>query len=184
MKKYIEAISKEIISLAIEENRLLLHIEEIQKEKLGIFKMPELAFVYECGKRIMMNAENIFGDNIPKWRRELNLGNGGPTDLVFSFTNGSEIAIEFKMVDKLQNYKNDLNKLSKLNNETIKLFCAVIDISKKSLINLDTAEVTDGRVIGLENENLKVVNKKIFKTNYDKYAEEIYALVGVWELQE
>jgi len=178
MKKYIEGIADKIIKVAREENKQLMEIADNSlNQDLGIFNMPELAFAYECGKQIMQNANVLFGKNIPQWSRELNLGNGGPSDLVFNFNDGNQIVIEFKMRDTADAYFSDLNKLSELKDEKIiKLFCAVIDVFPKDLKN-------DGRVTKVNNdEKTKAIAIDSFKTNQSWYTSEVHALVGIWKV--
>ncbi|RLA84606.1 MAG: hypothetical protein DRG78_00880 [Epsilonproteobacteria bacterium] len=179
MDKYIKNIIEKIIAVAKKENKQLLQIANNDlNTELGIFHMPELAFAYECGKQIMQNPNDIFGENIPQWSRELDLGNGGPSDLVFVFNNGYKIVIEFKMRDTADAYINDLDKLSELiDTKIIKLFCAVIDVFPKDLEN-------DGRVKKINDDkrtaNLELVS---FKTNQTWYKSEVHALVGIWKVK-
>ncbi len=174
LKKLAECICK----VAEEENNELLEItENPSNATIGLFHMPELAFAYECGKHIMLNAKEIFGDNVPKWEREINLGNGGPTDLVFIFGDGQKIAIEFKMRDTIDSYKSDITKLSNIqDNNVIKLFCAVVDVFTKDLGK-------DGRVQGFEDDpNIKNLCLENFVTHQTWYKTEVSAVVGVWQL--
>jgi len=178
MKKYINEINKQILEVAEKENKQLMQIANSDlNSELGIFHMPELAFAYECGKQIMQNANNIFENNIPQWCREFDLGNGGPSDLVFNFNDGYKIVIEFKMRDTAEAYLRDLAKLSKLNDEKIiKLFCAVIDVFPKDLEN-------DGRVKKIDTDlRTKKLVIKSFNTNQRWYKSEVHALIGIWKV--
>jgi len=87
MEKYIQNITDEIVQVTKEENRKLLTIENHESNsKLGIFRISDLAFAYECGKQIMQNTNETFEENIPEWCRESVLDkNAGLTDLVFAF---------------------------------------------------------------------------------------------------
>ena len=189
MEKYIENIAKKIIEVAEKENQQLMAIAKSgANSKIGIFHMPELAFAYECGKQIMQDANKIFGDNIPEWCRELDLGNGGPTDLVFAFSDGRKIAIEFKMRDTGDAYRKDLLKLSNIKDHNVtRIFCAIIDTLEKDL-------PYDGRVtrinafheMGFQVENAlpSETNEFItFKTNQTWYTSNVSALVGIWVLE-
>lgn len=96
--------------------------------------MPELAFAYDCGKAIMLKRRDIFGDVDVSWERELNLKNGGPTDLVFKLHKENRlIAIEFKLRDTKDAYLRDVNKLLALRSENVdgmeitRVFCALVD---------------------------------------------------------
>ena len=183
MEKYIENIAKKIIEVAEEENKQLMAIAKSgANAKIGIFHMPELAFVYECGKQIMQNSNEIFGDNIPEWCRELGLGNGGLTDLVFAFNDGQKIAIEFKMINDKYEYRRDLDKLSKLDKNTVKIFCALVDINKKEL---DGDNITDGRITYIEEGNksysITPIRKKLFETKNSRA--NMFGYVGIWILE-
>jgi len=178
MERYIDSIINEIVEVAQNENQELMKIANNDlNSELGIFHMPELAFAYQCGKQIMKNSNNIFEENIPQWCREFDLGNGGPSDLVFNFANGYKIVIEFKMRDTADAYLSDLTKLSKLQDEKIiKLFCAVIDVFPKNLEN-------DGRVKKINTDSrTKELIVKLFNTNQTWYKSEIQALVGIWKV--
>lgn len=189
MEKYIDGIARKIVEVAEEENKQLMAIANNDaNSKIGIFHMPELAFAYECGKQIMQNSNEIFGNNIPKWYREYKLENEGLTDLVFVFDDGQTIAIEFKMRDTGDAYINDLDKLSKFKDHKVtRMFCAIIDTLEKDLPQ-------DGRVDKInafEENNFKV--KKVlsyktdefttFKTNQTWYTSNVSALVGIWVLE-
>jgi len=178
MKKYIDDIIKKIVEVAKKENKELMQIADNNlNSELGIFHMPELAFAYECGKQIMQNSNNIFGENIPKWCREVDLGNGGPSDLVFQFNDESKIVIEFKMRDTGDAYISDVDKLSKLQDRKIvKLFCAVIDTMKKDLL-------FDGRVKKINSDpRTETFYLDSFNTNQTWYKSEVHALIGIWKI--
>ena len=178
MEKYIDNIRRKIVEVAKKENNELIKIADSNlNSELGIFHMPELAFAYECGKKIMQDSDNIFGDNTPKWCRELKLDNRGPSDLVFQFKDESKIVIEFKMRDTVDAYISDVDKLSKLQDRKIvKLFCAVIDTMKKDL-------PFDGRVKKInDDKRTETLYLDSFKTNQTWYKSEIHALVGIWKI--
>ncbi len=179
MERYIQNITDKIVQVAKEENRKLLSIASNKlNSELGIFQMPELAFAYECGKQIMQNANEIFEENIPEWCRELDLGNGGPTDLVFILDDGQKIAIEFKMRNTGDAYIGDLNKLSNINDgEVIKLFCAIVDTMEKDL-------PYDGRVSKInEDKRTEKLYINSLKTNQTWYKSDVYALIGIWKVR-
>ena len=178
MEKYIDNIRRKIVEVAKKENNELIKIADSNlNSELGIFHMPELAFAYECGKKIMQDSDNIFGDNTPKWCRELKLDNRGPSDLVFQFKDESKIVIEFKMRDTVDAYISDVDKLSKLQDRKIvKLFCAVIDTMKKDL-------PFDGRVKKIDDDpRTETLSLDSFKTNQTWYKSEVHALVGIWKI--
>ncbi len=80
---------------------------------LGIFDMPELAFVYTVGKAIAVSKLNYLGSNDYRWMRETDFGNGGPTDLAFitSKKANPNFALEFKLDATHFQYKKDIDKL-------------------------------------------------------------------------
>lgn len=170
----VKNLARLITNVAIKENQTLSLIP-----KLGIFHMPELAFAYECGKAAMLDSENVFGNDIPTWVREKDLGNGGPTDLLFEFDNGKRIAIEFKIRDTVSSYKKDIEKLSKLPDvDTIKIFCALIDVFDKKLPD-------DGRQAELEKASgneVHVVSKTIISTSQDWYKSPTSCVVCIWSI--
>ncbi len=184
METYIENIARKIVEVAEKENQQLMAIAKSgTNSKIGIFHMPELAFAYECGKQIMQNENEIFGDNIPEWCRELVLDkSAGPTDLVFTFEDGQKIAIEFKMRDTGDAYHNDLLKLSDIKDPKVtKMFCAIIDIFEKG-------SSCDGRVRKINDFNKKGFKVKSiadlkFKTNQTWYTSNVSALVEIWVLE-
>ena len=127
--KTLELIAKEIYTTAFKQE---LRLKETVSK--GIFFMPELAFVFECGIEIMKKKYDIFRhmNTFPEMKREENLGNGGPSDLIFDFGN-SKIIIEFKMIYKEDDYHRDIKKLKKLDNSYTKLFCALTDVTLKDI---------------------------------------------------
>ena len=165
-------ISKLIFEVAKQENSTL---SSLVKE--GIFYMPELAFVYDCGKAIMTNSKTIFGDNTPTWKREEDLGNGGPTDLIFKFKDGKRIVIEFKLRSTSYAYISDIEKLSNLkDNNTLKIFCALIDVFKNKLPD-------DGRQKAIEDlDEHKVIPilKESFPTKSYGYVSPMSCVVALW----
>jgi len=147
----------------------------------GIFFMPELAFAYACGKAIMENKHEIFGDDIPCWQREVDLKNGGPTDLVFEYENKERIAIEFKLRDTHDAYIKDLNKLDKLDSKnTAKIFCALTDTFTSMLPNDERIQEVEkhfnGRLVSL------LEKKPIFPTIEHWYQRDVTCIVCVWAL--
>lgn len=126
MKQIIENINSEIKLFAQEENALLER--EFGK---GIFDMPELAFVYEVGKRIARRRSTILGSEDYDWIRESQVGAGGITDLVFQPRSRKylpTILLEFKMDDTYHKYADDIRKLNSLDStggKVIRLFVAL-----------------------------------------------------------
>ncbi len=169
-------IADVIIKVAKKENIIL---SDLANE--GIFHMPELAFVYECGKAIMTESQEVFGSHTPKWIREIDLGNGGPTDLVFEFENGNKIAIEFKVRDTSNAYTHDIVKLSKLKDKNIlKIFCALIDV-------FDSKLPDDGRQLTIEKlseHKVTEIKKEIFSTKQYCYTSPVSCVVALWSIDD
>lgn len=178
MQLYIERISQKIVEVARKENSRLLNIASFNNPEVGIFQMPELAFAYLCGKEIMLSSKEIFGEDIPKWERELNLGNGGPTDLLFTFKDGGRIAIEFKMRDTGDAYIGDVDKLSNIqDSNVVKIFCAVIDVFVKDDL------CSDGRIDKIEQDRrTEKLALESFKTNQSWYQREVCGVLGIWKV--
>lgn len=168
-----DEIAKIIINVAESENSILF---ETSNE--GIFFMPELAFAYECGKQIILNSEKVFGSNPVIWAREKNLGNGGPSDLVFELGSGHSVAIEFKLRDKRESYVKDITKLSKLDDNTLKLFCSLVDVFDSKLPYDDRLEFKE-----LQSDYLvNTIQKSSFKTKQNWYSSSVSCVVCVWSI--
>lgn len=176
MQSCITKVAQAIALFAQKEDR---ELREISNE--GIFHMPELAFSYACGKSIMQNHKQIFDGRKANWVREKDLGNGGPTDLLFEFECGHRIAIEFKMRDKSSSYLKDLKKLSLLKDDrTARIFCALTDTFNRQLPD-------DGRHAAVEKFEEIPINsllepKPSFQTNQNWYSGTVSCVVGVWSV--
>lgn len=176
MVEYLKNIAKEIHNVARREDDTLRRLSNE-----GIFHMPELAFAYDCGKAIMNNIDGVFGVRRPNWIREIDLDNGGPTDLLFKFDDGSRIAIEFKMRDTSHAYIKDLEKLSRLTDvKTARIFCALVDV-----FDIDLPD--DGRINAVESFDKMLVTslnepKPHFSTKENRYTKPISCVVGVWSV--
>lgn len=167
-------IAEILFETAISENKELSVIAN-----QGIFHMPELAFAYQCGKAILKEAHTIFDGLSVTWIREANLGNGGPTDLVFELENGDTLAIEFKLRGTATAYKKDIIKLCKITQpNTSKIFCALIDV-------FDSKLPDDGRQSYIESMlgyRVTSLLKRSFKTKQNWYQSETSCVVGVWSV--
>ena len=126
----------------------------------------------------MHSRLEIFGTKNVQWLREINLGNGGPSDLVFEFDN-KKIVIEFKASHNLTSAAchQDIKKLSILEGDSvIRIFCALFDTFTKNLPD-------DGRqknVTEIKNINVKCIFNKDFPTKQNKFNNEISCVVVVW----
>lgn len=169
-----DRIAEIIYETAISEDKELSLIAN-----QGIFHMPELAFAYQCGKAILKEAHTIFDGLNVTWIREENLGNGGPTDLVFKLENGDTLAIEFKFRDTTTSYEKDIIKLCKITKpNTLKIFCALIDV-------FDSKLPDDGRqryIESLTGYRVIPLLKKSFSTKQNWYKSDTSCVVGVWSV--
>jgi hypothetical protein len=151
----------------------------------GIFNMPELAFVYDCGKAIMLNRRDIFGEVDVKWEREVDLKNGGPTDLVFRLQKENRlIAIEFKLRDTKDAYLRDVSKLLALSADNVngmeitRVFCALVDTFSHKCSS-------DTRITSLDNDpRVRRINQDrlSFKTSQSRYSSDVSCVVCLWEV--
>jgi len=136
----------------------------------GIFFAPELYIGFRISKSIYNNRATIF----PKykeveWQRELDLHNGGPSDIVFNLGN-EQLIIELKMRNTYDSYEKDITKLMRLQNnggiKQHKYFCALVDAFK---------DKEDGRLQKLITEqNLKDNRHISFETKKYSYQSDIY----------
>jgi hypothetical protein len=91
----------------------------------GIFFAPELHLAFECGKSITAERQNIWGQEKFEWKREVKFDNYGLADLYFKGENKG-IVIEFKILQTIDTYIGDIEKLKKLDNEKYERFFCVI----------------------------------------------------------
>lgn len=92
----------------------------------GIFFAPELYTAFCIGRDIYKDRLNIFGTHDIEWLREFNLGNGGPSDIVFKNTN-YHVVLELKLRNTGYSYQADIEKLKKLPVTDEKFICVLID---------------------------------------------------------
>ncbi len=142
--------------------------------------MPELAYAYACGKAVMRDAERIFPGIRVAWHREIDIGLGGPSDLVFQMPNGCRIIVEFKMRDKVEKYLADVRKLTRSKEkQDARLFCVLLDPFTNRLADSRIEQIkatADCDMIPL----LKPFPH--FPTKQDWYSGEISCLVAVWSV--
>ena len=146
-------------------------------ENNGIFYAPELYVAFIMGKEIKKNDKAIFGTSA-KWIREIDLKNGGPTDIVFK-TEDLTYVFEIKLRDTYHAYNSDVIKLKKLDDRKyVKYFVALIDAWEKDREN-------DPRVTELEklHPDLSRISKiESFKSNQDRYVGDICCALGIWKV--
>lgn len=164
------------VSLKINQESLFKTISEIAESleselylnyRKGIFFVPELHFAFEVGKAIFEKRNEIFGLEQIEWLRETNLGNGGPSDLVFKV--GKEWAVfEFKISDTWKAYEKDIKKLQNLSEiegfKGKRYFVALVDAFPGK---------QDGRMDYLKNLDMPWLGRKSIEVNYSRYVQKI-----------
>ena len=176
MENAVTRIAETIHHVAMRED---VELSELVNE--GIFFVPELAFAYAVGKKIMEDRERVFSGAPVKWRREIDLGNGGPTDLVFQYKDGKRIAFEFKISGKPSAYLGDIRKLSNLPAEnTARIFCALVVAFEK-----DRRE--DLRIQAVQRFQDEQIHPLLdpfpfFSTKQRRYQSPIACVVGIWSV--
>ncbi|WP_100629739.1 hypothetical protein [Algoriphagus formosus] len=142
--------------------------EELQNlNETGIFFVPELYFVFEVGKALYKKRKEIFGLESIKWVREKDLGNGGPSDLVFE-TESDQVVFEFKIANTYNSYLSDIKKLESLkkpNRRSYLYFVALID-SFRGKSDPRVEEVHKG-------SGYRPIYDVSFPSNYSGYQSEI-----------
>ncbi len=145
--------------------KVINHVEnELRELNKGIFFAPELYLAFEVGKALYAERMNVFGKERIEWLRETNLGNGGPSDLIFKI--GEEyIVFEFKISSTSYSYEKDIEKLKMLSNlkefKGHRVFVALIDHFPGK---------GDARIEFLEKYPFKRINKESMKTYYSRYS--------------
>ena len=141
----------------------------------GVFFAPELYIAFCIGRDIYKDRLNIFGTHDIEWLREINLGNGGPSDISFK-TADNHIVFELKLRDTGYAYQADIEKLKKLPVTDEKFVCVLIDT---------IADKYDGRVDYLkskyENEIINVGNHS-FPTWNNRYSSKIDCHLNLYKL--
>lgn len=146
----------------------------------GIFFMPELAFAYACGKAVLANAGSIFPSDNPAWGREVDLGAGGPSDLVLMLPSNKRIVVEFKMRDTVTSYLADIAKLSRIDDDNVaRIFCVLLDAFTK--------ELPDNRVASIQEMSPVPLTPlmepfQTFPTQQNRYKGEISCVIAVWAI--
>lgn len=125
-----ELTTKICSSIADTVSRIDKELKTIDNK--GIFFAPELHIAFECGKDITTNGQNIWGQQSYKWKREIKFESYGLADLFFTSDNGDKgIVIEFKVLQTIDAYINDIEKLKKLDGEKFeRFFCAILGFFK------------------------------------------------------
>jgi hypothetical protein len=167
-------IANEIFEYALAEDR---SIKKLNGK--GIYFMSEIAFAYGVGKSIIRNAEKIFPGEKVEWIRELKVGEGGPCDLVFNLSSGSQIIIEFKMRDTAESYFQDIEKLKyKVEDRATRLFCALSNVFEKYLPADERIKLLEERY----HSDIKRVGSLYNFPTWDVYKSPIHCVIGLWQI--
>ena len=158
---------------SIKNTVLKIEKELKQTNNTGIYFAPELYITFCIGKDIKQNQQSVFNTTNVEWSREINLGNGGPTDLIFKI--GSKYTvIELKIRDNIHSYKRDIEKLKRLNLNAEKFFCVLLD---------SFTPTNDGRLNELEKEypnTILRVGHHPFQTLDDRYRKQIFCNLNLY----
>ncbi len=155
-------------------------IEKIDKELkdsngTGVYFSPELYVAFCIGREISKNRNEIFQQDEIEWIREIDLGNGGPSDIVFKCEE-LLIVIELKLRGTYNSYKADIEKLRRLKGKYRKYFCVLLD---------SFTEQNDGRLIKIENEyanGIERVGHYAFPTWNNWYQRQVYCNLNLYEI--
>ena len=134
---------------SIKETVLKIDIELKQINNTGVYFAPELYITFCIGKDILQNQQSVFNTTNVEWLREINLGNGGPTDIIFKIGDKYTI-IELKIGDNIHSYKRDVEKLKRLSINAEKFFCVLLD---------SFTDTNDNRLIELESQYGNIISK-------------------------
>lgn len=141
----------------------------------GIYFSPELYVAFCLGKDIAKNRQLIFGNTNIEWQREIDLGNGGPTDIIFK-SNEHYTVIELKLRGTYESYKADIEKLKRLKIQSDKYFCVLLDSFTKE---------NDNRLLKLEEEYHQVLTKighTSFPTWNNWYRQQVYCNLNLYKV--
>jgi hypothetical protein len=105
-----------------------------------------------------------------------NLGNGGPSDLIFESKNDSFV-FEFKIADTWNSYERDIDKLMSLKDTPSltyhRFFIVLIDKFRGK---------EDGRINNLESTKIICLGKKSFPTQFSSYKNDIDCLISMFKV--
>lgn len=143
----------------------------------GVYFAPELHLAFCIGQKIMENRTQIFGDERVEWLREINLGNGGPSDIIFKYLDTNKYkVIELKLRDNYDAYRKDIIKLLKLPENYSKYFCVLLD---------SFSTTNDERLIRLESEfkgNIECIGHFSFPTWNNWYEKGIHCNINLYSV--
>lgn len=158
------------------KNTVLTIDTELNKtNETGIFFAPELYTAFCIGQDIYNDRLNIFRTQDIKWLREINLGNGGPSDIHFK-TGDNHVIVELKLRDTGYAYQADIEKLKRLPATDEKFFCALVDTIENKY---------DGRLDNLksqyENELINVGHHS-FPTWNNRYSSKVHCHLNLYKV--
>lgn len=165
--QFFETIKKEVLSIDSDLNSI---------NKTGIYFAPEHYIAFRLGRAIYLNREIIFGIKEIEWLREIKLGNGGPSDIVFKDTNVISV-IELKLRKTYYSYKLDIEKLKRLDGNYNRYFCVLLD---------SFSENNDDRLRKLELEFkglLFNIGHHSFKTWNNWYENQIFCNLNLYSIK-
>ena len=159
----------------IKKTVLTIDTELNTTNKTGVFFAPELYLAFCIGRDIYKDRVNIFGTEDIEWLREINLGNGGPSDIYFK-TGDSNIIVELKLRDTGYSYQADIEKLNRLPATDEKFFCVLVDTIENKY---------DGRLDNLqskyENEIINIGHHS-FPTWNNWYSSQVHCHLNLYKL--
>jgi len=146
----------------------------------GIFFAPELHIAFECGKAITASGQNIWGQRPYKWRRETKFENYGLADLFFASDKGDKgLVIEFKILQTIDTYISDIDKLKKLDGDKFeKFFCAILGFFK----NQDNEHVD--KLSEKYGQEIELIQKtRPCETWPINYKERLFYRTAIWKIK-
>lgn len=166
--------------LFINIRQVVQRVETDLKElnNTGVLFVPEIYLAFEIGKSMYKNRLTIFGVDDIKWKREENLGNGGPSDIIFEYQKETFV-FELKIMSNQGSYERDIWKLQKLKNSDERsyqtYFIGLIDMWENS--------INDARYNYLEQTtSIQKVDGFHFNVNYPSKIKSLVCFLGVYEV--
>ena len=148
----------------------------------GIFFAPELYISFVVGKALMKHQVPIFGAKC-QWKRELNLGNGGPSDIIIETVFKESVlelhVLELKVRNTLGSYVDDINKLKKLTNLDIPTHAYFLSLTDTWYKNGES----DVRIQKIkEIDQVELLGMDSFPSNNDRYKRDVHCTVALYKI--
>ncbi|MDX2190326.1 MAG: hypothetical protein SFY32_10710 [Bacteroidota bacterium] len=141
----------------------------------GIFFAPELYVAFHLGLDITNNKSYIFNDYTTlEWCRETNLGNGGPSDILYKIDSKYNTVIELKIRQDYYSYEADIEKLLKLPSNMNRYFCVLVD----SFSNQNDARITKL----FEKYEMEKIGSFDFETWNERYVKQVYCIINLFKV--